>query len=143
VFYIQSSVTQRTDKGFERETHIHTDTYLPYRQHENKYKFLVLLEKVLTVGRPRAVGIPTTLRAGQFGVQIPVDSKFCTFPVWPWGPYSLLYNVYRVLWSGYSARCPVLTTHHNLNPRLKKSIAITLLPLLYLCDMIPAELVKT
>ena len=109
------SVTQGTDKGLERETYIHADTYLPYRQQGNKHKLLVIAEKVLTVGLSRAAGTATTLRAGQFRVQTPVDPKFLHLSSPALGPIQPLYSVY-----GYSARGAVSTTQPHLKPRLKK-----------------------
>jgi len=52
---------------------------------------------------------------------------FRTSPDRLWGPPSLLYNGYRVFPGGKVAGA--LTIHPHLAPRLRKSIAIHLLPL--------------
>jgi len=49
-------------------------------------------------------------------------------PERPWGPPSVLYNVYRVFPGGKAAGGVALTTHHHLAPRLKKEFSYTSTP---------------
>lgn len=102
----------------ERRISTQTPMYLTVSKRTNK--FLVLVEKVLTMGRSRAAGIATRLRAGQFWVQTPVDSKFLRSSSPALGNIQTLLQCVRCLSSGYSALMALLTTHPHLKPRLKK-----------------------
>jgi len=56
---------------------------------------------VHTPGGPgSSVGIATELRTGRSGDRIPVGARFSARPDRPWGPFSLLYNGYRVFPGG-------------------------------------------
>jgi hypothetical protein len=54
------------------------------------------------------------------------SARFSARPDRPWGPPSLLYNVYRVVPGGKVGRGVLLTTHPLQVSRLWKSIAIPL-----------------
>jgi len=71
-----------------------------------------------------------SLRARRSGDRIPVEGEiFHTRPDRPWGPPSLLYNVYWVFPGVKGSRGVMPTTHPYLVPRSWKSRAIPLLPL--------------
>jgi hypothetical protein len=75
---------------------------------------------VIYVGRDRAVGISTALRAGMSGDRISVGGEiFRTRPDQPWGPPSPLSNEYRVF-RGVKRPGVALTTHLCMAPRLKE-----------------------
>ena len=71
-------------------------------------------------GRDSVAGIAT-----RYGLTVrgsnPGDGEiFRSRPDRPWGPPSLLHNWYRVIPGGKAAGGVALTTHPNLEPRLKK-----------------------
>jgi hypothetical protein len=71
--------------------------------------------------RDSSVGIATGLRAGRSGDRISVGGEFFrTRTDRPWGPPSLLYNGYRVSFSGVKRPGRGVDHPPHLSPRLKK-----------------------
>ena len=75
------------------------------------------------VGRNSSVGTATTLWAGRSGGSNPGGGGgqiFLTRPGRPWGPPSLLYNLYRIFPGGKAVGAWALITHPQTAPRLKE-----------------------
>jgi hypothetical protein len=72
------------------------------------------------MGRDSSAAIPTRYELDSLGDRIPVlGETFRTRPDRPWGPPSLLYNVYRVFTGGKAAGAWRFNYPPHLAPRLK------------------------
>jgi hypothetical protein len=86
------------------------------------------------------VQVQNALRLEGPGIESRWSEIFRTYPDRLRGPPSLLYNGYRVLPGGKGGRGVMLTTHHLLVPRLRKSRAIPPLTLWVLLGLLRGSL---